>query len=80
MRVTICSQIKTICSEGPSTVDEIASELEMDQRHVNANVRDLWRRGMLHRRPFYGVDQQRDCVWLYGLPEHLPEKAERVAA
>jgi predicted transcriptional regulator len=75
MREKICDRIKTIVEDGPSTVDEIAVELEIDQRHVNANVRDLWRPGLLARRPFYGVGQQRDCVWLYGLPEHLARAA-----
>lgn len=75
MRETICGRIKTIFVDGPATVDEIAVELQMDPRHVNANVRDLWRRGMLARRPFYVLGQQRECVWLYGLPEHMADAA-----
>lgn len=72
---TITKQIKEVLAEGPSTVVEIAITIGVDQRHANANIRSLWQRAILTRRPFYGDNQHRDRVWLYALPEHMANSA-----
>lgn len=66
----IIERIRGVLAEGPSTADEIAVELGMDEREVGNRLNDLKRRGAITAKPFYGSDRE-DRMTNRGRPPNL---------
>lgn len=77
--MTIRSRIESILADGPATATEIAPDLGMDKRIVNAHMCDLAKRGLLTRKPFNMplpiVEGGRRVVWIYSLPDQARQAA-----
>lgn len=77
--MTIRAQIESILADGPATPTEIAPELGIDKRRLNAHMVDLAKRGKLVRQPFSMPLPLAQCsrrvVWMYSLPEQARRAA-----
>ena len=52
--MTIIERILEVLREGPSTADEVALELGMNEREVGNRLGEMKRHGLVTGRPFYG--------------------------